>query len=123
MPESAKKQKTKYKTKSMGDEIFLEPLSITIGTFFLLNLIYCVVTSRRIRRLEQQVHTLHGQQIRSSDAPEQPQQSQTVYPPATYIQPTAPTYANPALTYSYYQPQPQVPASTYYPQDPQGVYR
>ncbi len=105
----------------MAEEIFLGPFSATLGTFFLLNLIYCCVTSRRIRRLEEQVHTFHGQQIQTPQVQPQQQQPQVLYPPATYVRPTVPTYANPvAATYTYYQ-QPSAP--TYYPQDPQGVYK
>ncbi len=103
----------------MGDEIFLGPVSATVGTFFLLNLIYCCVTTRRLRRLEHQVHTLQGQQIQSTPAQEQP--TQTVYPPTTYIQAPISTYTAPAQPYAYYQPQATAP--TYYPQDPQVVYR
>ncbi len=109
----------------MAEELFYGPTVAVIGTFCVLNAIYCCLSVRRIRRVEQRVHALESIQISSQTTRTEPVQppvqvpTATPYsPPATYIRPA--TYANPAATYSYYQ---QPTAPTYYPQDPQSLYK
>ncbi len=103
----------------MVEELFLEPLVATVGLLILVNFVNCCVGFRRIRRIEQRVHALENIQIAAPAATRAEQTQPTTYPPTTYIQPA--TYATPVSSYTYFQTQPSAP--TYYPQDPQAVYR
>ncbi len=109
----------------MGEELFFGPTAAILGTFCVLNAIYFCLGVRRIRRVEQRVHALENVQISTSTTqtrqaePVQPPLATPYSPPLSYIRPA--TYVNPAAsTYTYYQ---QPTAPTYYPQDPQSLYK
>ena len=107
----------------MADEIFFGPSIAIVGTIVALNSIYCCLGVRRIRRIEQRIHSLEERQPSIPTAAAatatataidiQPQQM--MYPPTTYAAP------NPS--YTYYQQQQQPTAPRYYSQDPQTLYR
>jgi hypothetical protein len=105
----------------MADEFFYGPSIAIVGTLVILNCMYCCLGVRRIRSIEQRIHVLEERQVSiptaTATATDTPSQ-QMVYP---YARPT--TYAAPNPNYSYYQQQQQPTAPTYYPQDPQIVYR
>lgn len=108
----------------MGEELFLGPTAAVLGTFFVLNMVYCCLGVRRIQRVEQRIHALENIQISTPSTTTQTTTqvpTATMYPPpSTYVRPT--TYTNPAVaTYAYYQQQPSAPS--YYPQDPQSLYK